>query len=180
MNNKNIIKNYKIEKLNRYHEVGEFDCGNNNLNKYLKEKALFQQEEQYNVTYIVRYGEDIVAYFSLFADSFRTKNNPELNTKYEFCPAIKIGRLAVDNKFGSIGLGTNLLDEITKKVIELSENVGIMFLTIDAYFNAYPFYQKNSFKFKDRNIIRKLKNKAKRNPYLSIQMYKDIRRIINN
>lgn len=179
MTSKDMINKYKIEIINSEHDLQKFDCGNENLNNFLKENALLQLEQKYNVTYLIIKNEKILGYFSLMADSFKTKNNKQITTKYDFCPAVKIGRLAIDKEFEGRRLGTNILDDITNIVLNYSEYIGIMFITLDAYYTAYPFYLKNAFKFKDVNILEKIKNNAKRNPNIPITMYKDIRRMNN-
>lgn len=111
------------------------------------------------VTYLL---EDIdknitVAYFSLLADKIsfspdeksvwnrlnRNIPNPKRRKNY---PAVKIGRLAVNERFAGEGVGTFLLDSI-KYAFTTVKRLGCRFLTVDALDSATAFYEKNGFQF---------------------------------
>lgn len=111
------------------------------------------------VTYLL---EDIVdnatvAYFSVLADKIsfnpdetgiwnklnRKIPNPKRRRNY---PAIKIGRLAVNEKYAGEGVGRFLLDSI-KYAVTSVRRLGCRFLTVDALSSATVFYKKNGFQF---------------------------------
>lgn len=111
------------------------------------------------VTYLLEdIKEDItVAYFSLLAD--KISFNPEEKSVWNKLnrsipnskrrrsyPAVKIGRLAVSEKYAGKGVGTFVLDSI-KYAFTTVKRLGCRFLTVDALHSAIPFYEKNGFQF---------------------------------
>ena len=54
-----------IEKLDRLHDVDSFDCGQENLNRYLQRYALVSQRSDAAQTYVGLAGEKIIGYYSL-------------------------------------------------------------------------------------------------------------------
>ena len=173
------IKNeYTIDKLDEKSNLDDFSCGLDDMDEFLKHDALNQQNEKLSVTYLVKYNDEIIGFFSLLSDKIELKDiEDEYDLPYSVCPAMKIGRFAVNNKYRSLGLGNLLLDNICYQIKKISEIHGIRFITVDAYCNVRGFYYKNEFKhFKVRNK-KKLIRTAKRNEKTTIGMYKDLKRI---
>ncbi|WP_298525202.1 GNAT family N-acetyltransferase [uncultured Methanobrevibacter sp.] len=104
------------------------------------------------------------------------KIDKSLKTEYEDYPAIKIGRLAVDEKYKGLGIGKEILASICRLIEEISKEIGVSFITIDAYCNAWKFYLKNSFAQKRIHNLEKLKRKAQRDETTSIFMYKTLKK----
>lgn len=140
-------------------EIKPFRCSEDDLNNFLFEDAKYFQKELMAVTYLI---EDLshnvtVAYFSLLADKITF--NPEeksawnkLNSKIpnskrrKSYPALKIGRLAVNEEYAGTGVGTFILDSI-KYAFTSVKRLGCRFITVDALISATSFYEKNGFKF---------------------------------
>ena len=59
-------------------------------------------------------------------------------------PAVKIGRLGIDESAKGLSIGTFILDFI-KSYFGVDNKTGCRFVTVDAYINAVPFYVKNGF-----------------------------------
>lgn len=175
----NYIKNnYSIKKLSSDDDLTNFSCGLDDMDEFLINDALNQQQDNLNVTYLVLCDNNIIGFFSLLADSIKIKDiGKEYDISYETSPAIKIGRLAVDEKYRSKGIGTVILDNICKNIKLISKKVGIRFITIDAYCGVRKFYYKNEFKHFKINNAKKLKRTAERNEKTTIPLYKDIKRI---
>ena len=139
--------------------IRPFKCAEADLNGFLYEDAKHFLSELMAVTYLLEYvDEDItVAYFSLLADKIsfnpdekgiwnrlnRKIPNPKRRRSY---PAIKIGRLAVNESYSGKGIGTFLLDNI-KYAFTSGRRLGCRFLTVDALKSAMPFYERNGFQF---------------------------------
>lgn len=69
------IKNsYKIEVLKSTHDRGNFNCNFSDLNEFIQKDALYQQECNLSVSYVVSYKKDIISYFSLLSDLIELKN----------------------------------------------------------------------------------------------------------
>lgn len=151
---------YDIRRLKRKETVKSFDCGDADLNDFiLKESALYRQA-LLAVSYIVESKQDssvVSAYFSLANDrvsltDFTNKTEFNRFRKHRFVnekrlksyPAVKICRLGVSSSMKGMHLGSFLLNFI-KSYFVVNNKTGCRFLTVDAYADAIPFYQKNGF-----------------------------------
>lgn len=173
-----LKNNYKIKKLSENDDISNFSCGLKDMDNFLKKDALMQQQEKLNVTYLVTCDNKIIGFFSLLADSIEIKKvNETHNIEYETCPAVKIGRLAIDKNYSNIGFGTIILDNICGNIKSISEKLGIRFITVDAYCNVRQFYYNNKFNHIKIKNLKKLKRTAERNEKTTIPLYKDIKRI---
>ena len=107
----------------------------------------------------------VVGFFSLSADSI--KINKQLEINYPPYPSIKIGRLAIHKDFQDMHIGSILIDWIVGFCLELRRDIGIRFLSVDAYNKEKikSFYMRNLFE-----ELQPRKNKNKRN----ISMYRDL------
>ena len=52
MTEKELLNEYHYEKLTKDHDLSKFSCGVQDLDEFLKEDALIQQEKKLNVTYL--------------------------------------------------------------------------------------------------------------------------------
>jgi hypothetical protein len=59
---------------------------------------------------------------------------------------VKLCRLGVDETAKGLRIGTTILNYI-KSMFVINNKTGCRFLTVDAYLNAVPFYEKNGFRF---------------------------------
>lgn len=149
------LEDCKIERLSGV--PANFDCGDSDLNEFLLEDALPHQNDLLAVTYLIKHGETVIAYFSVLNDriaveQFPTKSQfrklqkllPHRKRCYKSYPAVKLGRLAVETAFKNQGLGAQLLDYI--KILFISGNkTGCRFITADAYKHAVDFYARSGF-----------------------------------
>lgn len=127
-----------------------FDCGNDDLNRFLIEEAHDYAIQLLAVTYVYEVESDVVAFFSVLNDTLKKTNrlnrkipNPKRSNTY---PAVKIGRFGVVNRYQKEGIGTRTLDYI-KGLFVGQNKAGCRFITVDAY-NEAPtinFYRKNGF-----------------------------------
>lgn len=146
-----------IYRLDSESRVESFDCGDSDLNDFLKHDALFFFEKRIANTYVVMENEIIIAYFSLLNDKVsridatgsswkRLKKLFPHSKHFSSYPAIKIGRLAVDLRYEGQGIGRELMEQIKESVAKGSKVSAFRFLTVDVYLSAVPFYEKNGFK----------------------------------
>lgn len=139
--------------------IKPFKCTEDDLNGFLIEDAKHFQKELMAVTYLLENEDDNVtaAYFSLLADKI-TFNPEEKSTwnklnrsipnskRRKSYPAVKIGRLAVNQTYAGEGIGTFIIDSI-KYAFTSVKRLGCRFLTVDALTSAVSFYEKNGFRF---------------------------------
>lgn len=148
------------ERLSSTIEIKNFDCGNNDLNDFILNDALPHQDQLLTITYLYKYQNKTVAFFSVSNDTvselmFEDKNKFDKFRKsiprpkrYRILPAVKIGRFGVDKKFEGNGIGNWIMDFIKLSFIH-NNKTGCRFITVDAYNNerTLHFYQKNDFEF---------------------------------
>lgn len=139
---------------------------------------LKEQKENLSVTYLAIYQSEILGFITILTDSIPyniVKNDVE--TKYKSYPSVKIGRLGVNINYKGLDIGTMILDDISRDIKELSEEIGIKFIIVDSYCSARKFYLKNSFTEMKLPNPKKAKRKSLRNPHKTITMFKDIKKI---
>lgn len=168
--NKIGAEELRIEKFSESHNeiINEFCSYEQELVDFLKEDALNQQQRKISVTYLwfLRKTNELVGYLTVSPDCVKLKSiNSELSAKfqdkrinYKSLPALKIGRLCVDNKFLKKGIGSLMIQFSIKLAIGMSKNVGCRFIYLDAKRNedtskdAIHFYKKIGFEiYKDKN-----------------------------
>ncbi len=141
-----------------------FDCGDPDLNVFFIDDAANYQEQMLARTYVLVDDDDkIVAYFSLLNDKISqttTEKNlwRKVNGKFPHdkhmgsYPAVKIGRLAVSLEYRGRQFGTWLISAVKQTLVNNESVSACRFLTVDAYKEALPFYEKNGFKLLANNI----------------------------
>ncbi len=177
-----MSQNSGIIRLTLEHKILPFDCGDIDLNDFLINDACVYQDKLLAVTYLVESAGRTVLYFCLSNDkitSIEYSNGfwrkikalfPHSKHRRDY-PAVKIGRLGVDSSYQNTGenWGSMVLDYIKHWMIT-DNKTGCRFITVDAYRQAVPFYEKNGFLFMG-NAERKRYIEGKGN---TIAMYYDL------
>ncbi|MEI6789154.1 MAG: GNAT family N-acetyltransferase [bacterium] len=152
----------KLVRLSPDLKIGDFDCGDADLNEFLRDDAVTYLTELLSVTYLVMDKKRVAGFFSLSNDKLtcapdedgtkatwnrlqRTIPNKKRRKSY---PAVKVGRLGVCADMQRSGLGRQILDWL--KILFLTANrTGCRFITVDAYNNprTIGFYERNDFRF---------------------------------
>lgn len=148
----------RLVRLEEIKELKPFDCGDNDLNGFLKDDAKFYTEEMIANTFVMEDEHETIAYFSLLNDKIsQTTVSKNLWRKLRKSlphkkhlgsyPAMKIGRLAISKNQQGKCWGTKLVSAIKQMAINTPMAVSACrFLTVDAYKEALLFYEKNGFK----------------------------------
>ena len=186
-----IKENYRFETLNGKHDLSDFKCESDDLTDFLKDDALTQQKSKLSLTKLVMCDDTVVGYVSLLTDTILLKDIRDADTKHDIknqlditskkrkLPAIKIGRLALDEKYAHKGLGSEILMSILFNVKNIAENnVGLRFVTVEGYARAYKFYTRNNFinlKKDDDKIKEKLDIIIEKDPEKTFYLYIDLR-----
>lgn len=189
---KDIKENYYFETLSAKHDLSDFDCGDEELNDFLKNDALSQQNEKLNVTKLVLCEGKIIGYASLLTDTIilkkikdekireKLKGKLNLNSKEKEISAVMIGRFALDKKYIGEGLGSHILRNILRNLKQISENkIGFRFIVIEGYASAFNFYViKNCFEYleKDEKLVQKINFISKRDPKKLFYLYLDLKK----
>ena len=147
-----LNENWSVETFNsEVHDREIFSCGVSGMDGYFKNYA--SQDVKRNVTrmYVLidRYSLAVAGYYCLSATSFDRDSIPKKFAKRlpRFpVPSVLLARLAVDSSYQNYGLGSMLLVDAFKKVIQVNEIIGIVALLVDALDKeAAGFYQNSQF-----------------------------------
>ena len=143
----------------------EFDCGDEDLNEFLLEDSFINIDNSLSKIYLCLYENKVVAFFSLSADSI--KINEKLEIAYRTYPAIKIGRLAVHKDFQGMHIGSILIDWVVGFCLELRKDIGVRFISVDAY------NREKIISFYNYNLFEALQPERKKNKN-NMPMYRDL------
>ena len=160
---RNSLEWLSFLQLKENYPIKPFDCGDDDLNDFLFNKALLYQKELLATTFIVENEERTLGYYSVLNDSLQLKEEdfpskskykkflsyliPHPKRHLKSVPAVKIGRLAIDKTYKGMGLGRILVDNIVDDCIELNKTIACRLITVDAYKAALPFYIQSGFEF---------------------------------
>ncbi len=137
-------------RLSKIYDLSKFDCGDEDLNEFIKNDAFVYQEKKLTTTILFFYEENLIGFLSIAADSLKLnldeKESYNLHQKkLEDVPSIKFARLAVDKNYQKQGIGSNILKWGMGYTLDCSDKVAVMFITVDAYPNKTDFYQRFNF-----------------------------------
>lgn len=150
---------FTLERLHSESEFTHFDCGDGDLNDFILNDAKNFHHHLIAVTYLLKFDNKIVAFFSLLNDRISIEDF-ESNRKwwsqiktimpdgkrFRSYPAVKLGRLGVDDSFKGKKIGKSILDYL-KYLFITNNRTGCRYITVDAYNQSIGFYQKNGFLF---------------------------------
>lgn len=139
----------RIEKLQSRHAVDAFDCGNQDLNRFLQQYALQNQSSGASSTYVGLADQAVIGYYSLAVGSVEYGQAPERVTKglaHHPIPVMLLARLAVDQQWQNKGVGAGLLKDAMLRTLQAADIVGIRALLVHAKdTHATGFYQHFDF-----------------------------------
>jgi len=130
-----VSEGRRVEKLRRGHAVEGFDCGREELNRYLVRYAWQNQQAGAAQTYVGVVGDAIVGYYSLAVASVTVENAPERLTKglaKHPVPVMLLVRLATDRRWQGQGVGKALLRDAIQRTLQAAEIAGIRALAAHA------------------------------------------------
>jgi len=145
-------KKYVIAPLEKKHDKHEFNCGIDPLNQYLKTQASQDVKKNVAVTYVLTTttSEKILGYYTLSSMGIFPGELPDelirRLPRYPVLPGILLGRLAIDNNCQGIGMGQYLLIDALKRSFQVSNQIGIVAVIVDAKNDkAVKFYEHFGF-----------------------------------
>lgn len=138
--------------LEKKHRRKEFDCGNDELNQYLRKYARQNDNKGISKVFVATKAETLLTvdgYYTISSSLIEFSSLPEADRQklpaYPV-PAALIGRLAVDNFCQGQGLRTELLVNALFRIVKASEEIGIYAVRVDAIDDrAKQFYLKHEF-----------------------------------
>jgi GNAT superfamily N-acetyltransferase len=139
----------RIEKLQQRHAVETFDCGREELNRFLQQYALQNQHSGGSQTYVGLVDQTVVGYYALAVGSVEQEDAPGRVKKglaRHSIPIMLLARLAVDHHWQKRGIGAALLKDATLRTLQAADIAGIRALVVHAKDDvAEGFYQHFDF-----------------------------------
>jgi GNAT superfamily N-acetyltransferase len=134
--------------LSAGHDATDFDCGDPQLNDWLRHRAL-KNENRFSRTYVVCEGRRIVALYCISAGSVERLAAPGKLRRNapDAIPISVIGRLAVDRAYAGKGLGTDLLADALRRIALASQTIGIAAVLVHAKDEAARRFYLNAAEF---------------------------------
>jgi GNAT superfamily N-acetyltransferase len=142
---------FRLEPLSDEHDRASFACGEEALDRYLRTQATQDIRRLIASCFVAIEAATgrLAAYYTIASASIPTPDLPPEMTKrlprYPSLPAVRIGRLAVDVKFGGRGLGAALLADAVRRT--LLAPPAVFTLLVDAKNDrASAFYRHHGFR----------------------------------
>ena len=131
------------------HDVSDFDCGEPQLNDWLKRRALANQASGASRTFVVADNRQrVVGYYALSAGAVahRVSTGAVRRNMPDPIPVMVLARLAVDRNVQGKQLGGALLKDAVSRALSVSENAGVRALLVHAlHEKAKAFYRHYGF-----------------------------------
>ena len=144
---------YFVEPLGRHHDRAGFSCGNETLDRYLKEIARQDARRLVAAPFVLideTAPKTILGYTTLSSFSVSLADLPEEVARklpaYPNVPVTLLGRLAVDHRYQGRGLGTFLLMDALRRAWVESSQIAAVAVVVDAIDKqAVRFYKRFDF-----------------------------------
>ena len=161
---------FGIEKLRGYHDLSRFDCGSDELNRFLERFALANQQAQSAQTYVACRDTVVVGYYSLAFGSVAREQTPERVKKglaRHPIPVMILARLAIDQSMQGKGLGQGLLKDALERTVRAADIGGLRAMLVHAKDDsARVFYEHFNFE------------PSPTDPYHLFMLLKDLKRAV--
>jgi GNAT superfamily N-acetyltransferase len=139
----------RVEKLRANHAIQSFDCGRDELNRYLLRYAWQNQQAGAAQTYVGLAGDAVIGYYTLAVGHVMREEAPERLTKglaRHPVPIMLLARLAVDKRWQGEGVGKALLKDAMLRTHQAADIAGIRAFAVHAKDeDARNFYLKFDF-----------------------------------
>lgn len=137
--------------LRAQHATRTFECGEPELDRFLRDSAFNRQQAMLSRTYVALAGDDIAGYYTLAHVQLTASEMPPKLTRGmpSSIPAILMARLAVDVRWQGRGLGESLLaDALERTWSVIAQGAApVRFFIVDAkHETAKAFYLKRGLK----------------------------------
>jgi GNAT superfamily N-acetyltransferase len=137
------------EPLTAAHDLTEFSCGHPSLDRWLKTRALSNQEKGFTAVIVVHEANRVIGYYglaptailpSILPRSIRTGQPPDP------VPCLLLGQLATDQNWIGKGIATGLLKHALQRCVAAADLVGGRALIVNAVdIDAAQFWKRRGF-----------------------------------
>ncbi len=147
--------------LDGAHDRRSFDCGNEQLNRYLREQARQDAEKRVAAAFVLTQpgSPKVLGFYTLSSSIIPVGELPEELMKrlprYGQLPVTLLGRLAVDRSVSGQGVGQFLLVDALRRSLEATQQIAAMAVIVDAKDErAESFYRHFDFQPFQRTPLR--------------------------
>ena len=144
---------YESEPLGPHHDRAAFSCGDDALDRYLRQQAGQDARRRLAAPFVLieRATGRIAGYYTLSAANIQSVERPDDMVRrlprYRTYPAVLIGRLAVDAHFQGQRIGELLLLDTLRRSLAASQQIAAMAVIVDAKNDAArAFYERYGFR----------------------------------
>lgn len=134
-----------------HHDVADFSCGNEMLDRWLVRNAGQNQRRDAARTFVVTADGSVVAYYTLVAGQIRHDDaiapvRKGLSRHFPI-PVAVLARLAVDHRRQGHGIGAFLLSDALARICRAAEDVAVRAVIVHAIDDrAASFYERFGFR----------------------------------
>ena len=127
-----------ISPLEKAHDRKSFDCGNEDLNRYLLEQARQDAEKRVAAPFVLTRLNNpaVLGFYTLSSSIIPVDELPHDLMKrlprYGQLPVTLLGRLAVDRSVSGQGVGEYLLVDALRRSLEAAQQIAAMAVIVDA------------------------------------------------
>jgi GNAT superfamily N-acetyltransferase len=139
----------RVERLRPDHPIEDFDCGREELSRYLVRYAWANQQAGAAQTYVGLAGDAVIGYHTLAVGQVARDDAPGRLTKglaRHPAPILLLARLAVDLGWRGRGVGSALLKDAMQRTLRAADIAGIRAFAVHAKDEeARGFYERFDF-----------------------------------
>ncbi len=126
----------QITQLNKGHNRQQFNCGDEAINRYLKQQANQSAKKNYSQTHVLTEESDPSTIFGFYTLTScflhgELQNLMNLKSPHELC-GVKLARMGMDVNFQKKGYSQYLIYDAIKKTCQVNQSMGIQGLFLDA------------------------------------------------
>jgi GNAT superfamily N-acetyltransferase len=130
-----VAEALRVEKLRRDHALDAFDCGREELNRFLIRFAYPNQQAGASQTYLGLASEEVIGFYTLVVGQVAYEGAPERLTKglaRHPVPIMLLARLAVSTAWQGKGVGAGLLKDAMRRTLQAADIAGIRAFAVHA------------------------------------------------
>lgn len=140
----------RVLPLAKWHDRSQFDCGDAQLNDWLKQVAQQHKDKGVSSTFVLAStpsSPEILGYYAISMAELVNGDLPAQARKRlpARVPVFRLGRLATHQSQQGRGLGEFMLFDAIDRVSRVAGEVGGVGLVVNAKPSALPFYQQYGF-----------------------------------
>ncbi len=129
--------------------VTDFDCGDEEVNNFLKQKAADQIRRHITEIYVISLDSTVIGYYAFFSSHLHL-TLPETPKNPIKVPGVCLGQLGVDKRYAKKGLGEMLIKHCIAMAYKVAKLTACRIVWVDAYDNKIDYYRSKRFHLFDQ------------------------------